>query len=89
MVDDTLSPVGFERPFVKANVCAEDRHALACVLAEYRVEDPKFTEQDVLRMVVNEGLVHLGYDALRRIQDYANHRAKCLVSGSTNAYGRE
>lgn len=87
MANDTLSPVGFDRPFIKANVPADMRHALGCVLG--RLHSAGETEADVVRFVLASGLDALGWTEERIIREYAEYRVRCLQLGETNAYGKE
>lgn len=84
MADDTLSPVGFDRPFIKAYLGTETRFAMACLSG---AED--LTETDTVRMVLLAGLDALGWTEQKAIEEYARYRVRCLNESIANAYGRE
>lgn len=81
MADDTLSPVGFDRPFIKAYIAAEQRFALACVAGESNA-----TETDTVRRLVALGLEALGWSEERSIQEYAQYRVRCLKRNEPNEF---
>ncbi len=84
MADDTLSPVGFDRPFTKAYLPVETRFALACLSGSW-----EYAETDTVRSVLLEGLAALGWSPERCIKEYADWRVRCLKENITNPYGRE
>lgn len=84
MVEDTLSPVGFERPFIKAAVPTEPRFAMACLSGRHGT-----AETEMIRHVILVGLEHMGWSEDRMIEEYAAYRLRCLREGKTNEYGRE
>jgi hypothetical protein len=81
MADDTLSPVGFDRPFIKAHVPTEARFGMACLGGEYDTAEP-----DTVRMVLLAGLHALGWTEARCIEEYAKYRVRCLRSGVPNEF---
>ena len=84
MANDTLSPVGFERPFIKTNVSHEARFAMACLLGRHGGEPA-----DMVRHLLWLGLEQMGWSEERIIREYAEYRVRCLRSDETNAYGKE
>lgn len=84
MANDTLSPVGFERPFIKAAVPADMRYALACIAGKHDQQ-----EADLVRTALCMGLLHLGWSEEKIIKEYAEYRVRCLKTGATNEYGKE
>lgn len=81
MAENTLSPVGFDRPFVKAHVPHESRFALACFAGKHRT-----TEADTVRHVLAVGLERLGWTEERIIAEYAAYRLRCLREGTINEF---
>jgi hypothetical protein len=81
MAENTLSPVGFDRPVVKTICAAQERHALAMLRAELDVNGFKTT-----RHVLLAGLEALGWGEARRIDEYATYKISCLESGRPNEF---
>lgn len=81
MAENTLSPVTFDRPFVKANVPVENRFALACFAARYGM-----TEAEAVRHVLSVGLEKLGWYEEKVIKEYAEYRIQCLHDGKVNQF---
>lgn len=81
MAESTLSPVGFDRPFVKANIPVEQRFALACLSGQHDANEP-----DTVRMVLFAGLYALGWTEQRSIEEYAAYRVQCLQDGKPNEF---
>jgi hypothetical protein len=84
MADDTLSPVGFERPICKATLPSEMRFAMACFAGQHDVHQPQ-----VVRHLLSAGLESVGWGEERIIAEYAAYRVKCLRDGIIDEYGRE
>lgn len=85
MADDTLSPVGFDRPFIKLNVPAERRFALACLAGRW---GGTTSEGDVVRHLLCEALDAAGMDEQWCIREYAAYRVACLRDGVPNQFER-
>jgi hypothetical protein len=81
MVDDTLSPVGFDRPIVKTVLTPRERYALAMLRAELGCNG--FA---TARHVLLAGLAALNWDEARRIDEYATYSIRCLETGKPNEF---
>lgn len=81
MADDTLSPVGFDRPFIKAYLDKERRFALACIAGQWQT-----SEADTVRGLLLAGLTSLGWDEERCIKEFAAYRVRCLQQGTPNEF---
>lgn len=81
MTDDTLSPVGFERPVVKTVMEAQERYALACLRGQLHEKG-----WPLVRELIKAGLDVRGWPEERRIMAYAEYAAYCVASGRTNQF---
>jgi hypothetical protein len=91
MVDDTLSPVGFDTSRIaKTHLDGQERYAMACAYGEAWGEaNGDLAQAAFVRQVLLAGLETLGWPEERRIEAYAHHRLECIRNGEANEYGDE
>lgn len=87
MVDDTLSPVGFDSSrIVKTNMSGQERYALACLFRDVQYKELRAA---FIRRVLLAGMEALGWDEPRMIKEYAAYRLRCIERNMANPFESE